>query len=68
VQCVVSVQGAESRVCEERMIVCPEIDYCNSPLNNKNTDNHFPWFFPSLGFHINHCVNCVFVVLGLMHV
>jgi hypothetical protein len=44
------------------------VGYCNSPLNNKNTDYHFPWFFPSLGFHINHFVNCVFVVLGLMRV
>jgi hypothetical protein len=46
----------------------PKIDYCNSPLNNKNTDYHCPWFFPSLGFHINHCVNCVIFVLGLMRV
>jgi hypothetical protein len=44
------------------------VGYCNSPLNNKKTDNHCPWFFPDLGFHINHCVKCVFVVLGLMHV
>jgi hypothetical protein len=44
------------------------VGYCNSPLNNKNTDYHCPWFFPSLDFHINHCVNCVIVVLGLMHV
>jgi hypothetical protein len=42
------------------------VGYCNSPLNNKNTDYHCPWFFPVLGFHINHCVNCVIVVLGLI--
>jgi hypothetical protein len=41
------------------------ISYCNSPLNNKNTDYHCLWFLPILGFHINHCVNCVIVVLGL---
>jgi hypothetical protein len=46
----------------------PEIGYCNSPLNNKNTEYHCPWFFPALGFHINHCVNCVIVVLGFMRV
>jgi hypothetical protein len=37
------------------------VDYCNSPLNNKNIDYHCPVFF-SLDFHINHCVNCEFVV------
>ena len=42
--------------------------YCNSPLNNKNNDNHCLWFFPSLGFHINHRVKCMIDVLGLMHV
>jgi hypothetical protein len=42
------------------------VGYCNSPLNNKNIDYHCPWFFPVLGFHINHCVNCVIVVLGLI--
>jgi hypothetical protein len=46
----------------------PEIDSCNSPLNNKNTDYHCPWFFPSLGFHINQCVNCGITMLGLMGV
>jgi hypothetical protein len=42
------------------------VGYCNSPLNNKNIDYHFLWFFPILGFHINHCVNCVIVVLDLI--
>ena len=46
----------------------PEIGYCNYPLNNKNTEYHFPWFFLALGFHINHCVKCVIVVLGFMRV
>jgi hypothetical protein len=45
-----------------------EIGYCNSPLNNKNIDYHCPWFFPTLGFHIYHCVNCVIVVLSFMRV
>jgi hypothetical protein len=42
--------------------------YFNSPLKNKKTDYHCPWIFPDLGFHINHCVKCVFVVLALMRV
>jgi hypothetical protein len=42
------------------------VGYCNSPLNNKNTDDHLPWFFPILGFHIKHYVNCVIVVLSLI--
>ena len=37
------------------------VGYCNSPLNNKNIDYHFLWFFPTLGLHINHCFNCVIV-------
>jgi hypothetical protein len=37
------------------------VGYCNSPLNNKNIDYHFPMFFPVLSFHVNHCVNCVIV-------
>jgi len=41
------------------------IGYCNSPLNNKNTDYHFPVVVSHIGFHINHSVNCVIVVLGL---
>jgi hypothetical protein len=46
-------------VCVRRgwLYVC--VGYCNSPLNNKNIDYHCP-------FHINHCVNCVIVVLGLI--
>jgi hypothetical protein len=44
------------------------VGYCKSPLNKKDIDYHCMWFSPSLGFHINHCFNCLFVVLGLMHV
>jgi hypothetical protein len=42
------------------------IGYCNSPLNNTNVDYHCPVVFFVLGFHVNHCVNCVIdVVSGL---
>ena len=40
------------------------IGYCNSPLNNKNTNYHYPMFFSVLGFHANHCVNCGIVVVS----
>ena len=62
-------------VCKEKRAECVRRGwlyayegYCNSPLNNKNINNHCPWFFPSLGFHINHCVKCMIDVLGLMRV
>jgi hypothetical protein len=48
----------------------PVIDYCNSPLNNKNIDYHCPMVFRVLVFHVNHCVNCdcccVWFVLGFI--
>jgi hypothetical protein len=37
----------------------PEIGYCNSPLNNKKTEYHCPWFFPCIGFpHKSLCQLC----------
>jgi hypothetical protein len=40
------------------------IGYCNSSLNNKNTNYHCPIVFLVLGFHVNHYVNCVIVFLS----
>jgi hypothetical protein len=42
------------------------VGYCNSPLNKRISIIIAHVFFPSLGFHINHCVKLWFVVLGLM--
>jgi len=42
----------------------PGIGYCNSLLINKNIDYNFPLLFLILGFNINHCVNCVIVVMS----
>jgi hypothetical protein len=44
------------------------VGYCNSLLNRRRPIIIACVFLPDLGFYINHCIKCVFVVLGFMHV